>query len=304
MSSDASAQTTRQSLALVSGTLPPAVAIMYFGLSLLSLFLLPFGLAAGGSVSSVSLSAIGADGQAVTTGNQLQAIDISFTTGSSGTSEVYIEVPAGLISVSGTSSLAFTSVNQTTVTYTTTTRTTTFVDGSDDSDNATTQTTTTTPPARRLQARRLAGNCEVTGASITGTTMTLNVEDGANPGSPCPAGSTVSTSITQDSGGSATFNNAPAGTISFTVATNTDTIVVPVALSPDGSGGFTVSVVGDPITWYGGKKIKFWFPNYKLMPMLKTPEMTIWASTFEGPTVDYQWFERFVRHSASLYLVA
>ena len=55
-----------------------------------------------------------------------------------------------------------------------------------------------------------------------------------------------------------------------------------------------MSVVGDPITWYGGKKIKFWFPNYKLMPMLQTPEMITWASTFEGPTVDYQWFERFV----------
>lgn len=31
-----------------------------------------------------------------------------------------------------------------------------------------------------------------------------------------------------------------------------------------------------------GKKIKFWFPPQKLLPLMTTPEMTIWASTFQG----------------------
>ena len=132
--------------------------------------------------------------------------------------------------------------------------------------------------------------------------MTLFLEDASSPGNPCPAGSTVSTSVTADSGLQASFNNAPAGSISFSVSSNVDQVTVPVVLSQDGNGGFSVSVVGDPITWYGGKKIKFWFPNYKLMPMLQTPEMTIWASTFEGPTLDYQWFERFAGLSVSVLL--
>lgn len=27
---------------------------------------------------------------------------------------------------------------------------------------------------------------------------------------------------------------------------------------------------------------------------METPEITVWASTFSGPTIDYQWFDRFV----------
>jgi len=256
--------------------------------------------AEAGQLNSVSVSAIGTDGQAVISGSPLQAIDIGFQTVSAGTTEATIVLPSGLITVSGSDpvNVTFTSAGGTTVTYTTTTVTTTTYDS--DTSDANDTTTTSTTLARRLQARdgprRLAGTCDVTGASIAadGLSMTLFLEDASSPGNPCPAGSTVSTSITADSGLQATFNNAPAGSISFSVSTNVDQVTVPVVLSQDGSGGFTVSVVGDPITWYRGKKIKFWFPNYKLMPMLQTPEMIIWASTFEGPTLDYQWFERFV----------
>ena len=227
---------------------------------------------------------------------------------SAGTTEATIVLPSGLITVSGSDpvNLTFTSASGTTVTYTSTTVTTTTYDS--DTSDANDTTTTSTTLARRLQARdgprRLAGTCDVTGASIAadGLSMTLFLEDASSPGNPCPAGSTVSTSITADSGLQATFNNAPAGSISFSVSTNVDQVTVPVVLSQDGSGGFTVSVVGDPITWYRGKKIKFWFPNYKLMPMLQTPEMIIWASTFEGPTLDYQWFERFAGLSVLILL--
>ena len=63
----------------------------------------------------------------------------------------------------------------------------------------------------------------------------------------------------------------------------------------DGSGTYQLSVVGDPVTWYKGryeqrsrwdldqgKKIKFWFPPQQLQPLLETPEMVIWAATFQG----------------------
>ena len=262
--------------------------------------------AEAGQLNAVSISAIGTDGQPVISGSPLQAIDIGFQTVSAGTTEATIVLPSGLITVSGSDAvnLTFTSAGGTTVTYTTTTVTTTTYD-SDTSDAN--ETTTSTTLVRRLEARgprRLAGTCDVTGASIAsdGLSMTLFLEDASSPGNPCPAGSTVSTSVTADSGLQASFNNAPAGSISFSVSSNVDQVTVPVVLSQDGNGGFSVSVVGDPITWYGGKKIKFWFPNYKLMPMLQTPEMTIWASTFEGPTLDYQWFERFAGLSVSVLL--
>ena len=263
--------------------------------------LLPLGFAAGSELQQVSIMALGADGQPVAQGSALQAIDITFQTRTAGATEATVVLPAGLISVTGSSNLTFTAPGGTTVTYTTTTVTTTIYNDTD--DNA------TTLPARRLDdhpgyrpGRRLSSTCVVTGASITGTTMTLSIEDPSD-GSPCPAGATVQTSVTQDSGGTATFtNNVANPTISFQISTNTDTVSIPVVLSPGAGGTFSVSVVGDPITWYGGKKIKFWFPNYKLMPLLKTPEMTIWASTFEGPTQDYQWFERFALCSAYCFM--
>ena len=256
--------------------------------------LLSIGLAAGQELKNVAITAIGEDGQAVVAGSKLQGLDITFTTYTAGATTATIELPSGLITATGSVNLTFTAPGGTTVTYTTTTvTTTTYL--SDESD----ENSTTAAPTRRMStydryysSRRLSGSCVVTGASISGTTMTLDLA-GSGPGGACQSGDTVSTSVTADSGGSATFNNAPAGTINFQISTDTDSVVIPISLSPDGSGGFTVSVVGDPITWYGGKKIKFWFPNYKLMPLLKTPELTVWASTFEGPSQDYQWFERF-----------
>eukprot|EP00929_Paragymnodinium_shiwhaense_P000243 TRINITY_DN100495_c0_g1_i1.p1 TRINITY_DN100495_c0_g1~~TRINITY_DN100495_c0_g1_i1.p1 ORF type:complete len:1729 (+),score=209.29 TRINITY_DN100495_c0_g1_i1:76-5262(+) len=51
---------------------------------------------------------------------------------------------------------------------------------------------------------------------------------------------------------------------------------------------------GDPITFYRGQKVKFWLPNYVLLPMVKSNDLNILASTFQGPTEDLQWFERIV----------
>ena len=157
--------------------------------------------AEAGQLNSVSVSAIGTDGQAVISGSPLQAIDIGFQTVSAGTTEATIVLPSGLITVSGSDpvNLTFTSASGTTVTYTSTTVTTTTYD-SDTSDANDTTTTSTTLPQARDGRRRLANTCDVTGASIAadGLSMTLFLEDASSPGNPCPAGSTVSTSITAD----------------------------------------------------------------------------------------------------------
>lgn len=58
-------------------------------------------------------------------------------------------------------------------------------------------------------------------------------------------------------------------------------------------------VGGDPITRYGSASIKFWLPNFELVPLLRTPHLTLYASTFPGPSKDLQWFERFVVTSAT-----
>ena len=120
---------------------------------------------------------------------------------SAGTTEATIVLPSGLITVSGSDpvNLTVTSASGTTVTYTSTTVTTTTYD-SDTSDANDTTTTSTTLPQARDGRPRLANTCDVTGASIAadGLSMTLFLEDASSPGNPCPAGSTVSTSITAD----------------------------------------------------------------------------------------------------------
>eukprot|EP00930_Biecheleria_cincta_P019916 TRINITY_DN15088_c0_g1_i1.p1 TRINITY_DN15088_c0_g1~~TRINITY_DN15088_c0_g1_i1.p1 ORF type:complete len:1217 (-),score=139.46 TRINITY_DN15088_c0_g1_i1:45-3695(-) len=52
-----------------------------------------------------------------------------------------------------------------------------------------------------------------------------------------------------------------------------------------------VVVASDPITFWNGDKTKFWLPNGEFLPVLKTPEMTLFAKTFPGHTVDLQWFD-------------
>jgi hypothetical protein len=53
-------------------------------------------------------------------------------------------------------------------------------------------------------------------------------------------------------------------------------------------------VGGDPITFYGGTKTKFWLPIGQMMTMIGTKDLTVMAVTFQGPEEDQQWFEKFV----------
>lgn len=54
------------------------------------------------------------------------------------------------------------------------------------------------------------------------------------------------------------------------------------------------SAASDPITFYNGRKIKFWLPIGEMMPLLETPDLHLLASVMRGPEQDQQWFDHFV----------
>jgi hypothetical protein len=51
--------------------------------------------------------------------------------------------------------------------------------------------------------------------------------------------------------------------------------------------------ISDPITFYKGKKTKFWLPLQGEHLLVQTPDLGIYASVFQGPNTDLQWFDRF-----------
>lgn len=218
-------------------------------------------LAAQGQLTGLSLSLLDSNGTAAAEGEVPASLVIGFTTTAANAATATVTLPSGMLS-DGTMSF----------------------------------------PARRLQedpdeadwsGRVLATpTCEPYGtATVSSNVLTFSVRKVGTASDPCDAGATLSTTLT---GNTASFSSPATGALAFTVATDTDSVPVSVTVIVDNTGTYTLSVVGDPITWYGGKKIKFWFPPQKLLPLMTTPEMTIWASTFQGPTIDYQWFDRFV----------
>eukprot|EP00930_Biecheleria_cincta_P005916 TRINITY_DN106874_c0_g1_i1.p1 TRINITY_DN106874_c0_g1~~TRINITY_DN106874_c0_g1_i1.p1 ORF type:complete len:535 (+),score=91.20 TRINITY_DN106874_c0_g1_i1:54-1658(+) len=83
-----------------------------------------------------------------------------------------------------------------------------------------------------------------------------------------------------------------AGPVTFTIASGGSTFV-------SAATGFTITAAGgvaasDPVTIFKGRKTKFWLPINMLLPLLETPDLTVFASTFQGPEPDQQWFGRFV----------
>jgi hypothetical protein len=52
--------------------------------------------------------------------------------------------------------------------------------------------------------------------------------------------------------------------------------------------------ISDPITFYKGKKIKFWLPLERGHLLVRTPALSVYASVFPGPREDLQWFDRFL----------
>lgn len=81
-----------------------------------------------------------------------------------------------------------------------------------------------------------------------------------------------------------------AGTATFEVTTSKEPGIfyatIDVPLPP--------SAASDPITFYNGRKIKFWLPIGELVPLLETPDLHLLASVMQGPEQDQQWFDHFV----------
>eukprot|EP00930_Biecheleria_cincta_P016252 TRINITY_DN13296_c0_g1_i1.p1 TRINITY_DN13296_c0_g1~~TRINITY_DN13296_c0_g1_i1.p1 ORF type:complete len:455 (-),score=66.03 TRINITY_DN13296_c0_g1_i1:189-1553(-) len=148
--------------------------------------------------------------------------------------------------------------------------------------------------AAASDGRRLSGTCIVTGANVinNGNQLELLLSDGS--GGSCAKGSRVNVALTPTV--SATFLTQPLGrTLTFTVttdATGASAVIRTITISD--SGVSVIFAVSDPITIYKGKKTKFWLPLHTLMPLVKTPDVTVMASVFPGPLIDQQWFDRFV----------
>eukprot|EP00440_Ansanella_granifera_P074285 gb/GFBE01080613.1/.p1 GENE.gb/GFBE01080613.1/~~gb/GFBE01080613.1/.p1 ORF type:complete len:551 (+),score=95.75 gb/GFBE01080613.1/:1-1653(+) len=49
----------------------------------------------------------------------------------------------------------------------------------------------------------------------------------------------------------------------------------------------------DPVTYFGGKKYKFWMPVHTELLLLDTPEIRLYGSVFPGPERGQQWFDYF-----------
>jgi len=56
----------------------------------------------------------------------------------------------------------------------------------------------------------------------------------------------------------------------------------------------SAAAVSDPVTRFGDQKYKFWLPIGELTNLIQTPDLIIFASTFQGPSEDLQWFDRFL----------
>lgn len=228
------------------------------------LFLVLTRLVAGTEVSGISFAVLDSNNTAAAPGEVPAALSIGFTATSTGTNLATINLPSGMLSDGNVN--IFSSGRRL---------------EEDDSDFGT------------AAQRRLAVVCEAYGtAVVSSNVLTVPVRKVGTANTACDtAGAAISMVLTAQS---ATFSSLGTGQLDFTVQTNVDNTPVSVQFTVDGSGSFTLSAIGDPITWYQGQKYKFWFPPGELMPLLETPEMTVWASVFQGPSIDFQWFDRFM----------
>lgn len=68
----------------------------------------------------------------------------------------------------------------------------------------------------------------------------------------------------------------------------------PAGTSIRNLGSASVYYAGsDPITFYGGKKYKFWLPPQTEVLMLETSDVRLYGAVFAGPEKDQQWFDSF-----------
>lgn len=128
-----------------------------------------------------------------------------------------------------------------------------------------------------------AGPC----GSGTGTCLILTFDRDCGPGD------TVSVDL---SAGSTTFNALPASNVAVTVQLfNSGGGAVPGGVASQVVSILTQAgvAISDPITFFRGKKTKFWLPLQGKHLLLQTQDLAIFASVFGGPSADLQWFDRF-----------
>lgn len=149
--------------------------------------------------------------------------------------------------------------------------------------------------------RRLSTACVVQNTPTPPTVQTcsfdpsstcLRIHLARSGGGACQAGDTVSaTSFT------GTLPTMPAGNIGVSLQLTTG---APPAAVPGAIASQTVVIlqtngvaISDPITFYKGKKTKFWLPLSGEHLLVRTPDISIYGSVFQGPRADLQWFDRF-----------
>lgn len=168
--------------------------------------------------------------------------------------------------------------------------------------------TTLTPAAysgggRRMDGadaygRRLSQACNVKTSpapavqtcSFDGSKTCLVMSLERTGGTPCQAGDTVAaTSFTGN------LPTMPAGNVNVQLQVTSGGAPVAGAIASQvvtilQTNGVAIS---DPITFYKGKKTKFWLPLKGEHLLVQTPDLSISASVFQGPRADLQWFDRF-----------
>jgi len=145
--------------------------------------------------------------------------------------------------------------------------------------------------------RQLSQACEMQSATVavcshnaasTCLVMVLARSGGAD----CEAGDVVNAaSLT-----GANLPTVPAGNIAVELQLYNGATPVPGAVASQVVTILTTAgiAISDPITFYKGKKTKFWLPLEGEHLLVQTPDLSIFASVFQGPRADLQWFDRFI----------
>jgi hypothetical protein len=199
-------------------------------------------------------------------GEQIENIEVSFTLGSSSgnANKVEITVPGSLFTVG-------------------------------------TVLTVGSNGGRRLDGdaygRQLSTACEVQSSTVvvcaanpsqTCLQMTLARSGGGD----CQPGDVVTAATLTG----ANLPTVPAGNIAVVLQLYNGATAVPGAVASQVVEILTTAgiAISDPITFYKGKKTKFWLPLEGEHLLVQTPDLSIFASVFQGPRADLQWFDRFI----------
>jgi len=124
-------------------------------------------------------------------------------------------------------------------------------------------------------------------ATVITTASSVTIQGSGTPAVQMNAGDVISLQVKS----TALAVGTAAGTnieFDFASTDSVDDVANVLGWNPSPSSGGAGS---DPITWLGGKRIKFWIPAETYTPLLESPEVSILAQPLLGPK-DMQWFDR------------